>query len=153
MISLLPSYICGIKLETTNAGKSLENIKNRFQTKGGQILNEDSDFVELQIPASNLAAGVSFFPNTLCIHISKTSSTNVIDVQIERRGEKKAGILFLVIVSLIGLGSYFQKQDATVFFGQIFFFFIFWLYSFIPAHPAHKVIRDLLRFTDESVEI
>jgi hypothetical protein len=150
MIKLIPTFSYKYSLEVEDVTKSLSVLKSRFTDKGGLVMAEsEHDFV-IEIPSGNLALAVNMVPSKLRIHIQIDNGSRGIQVEVFRFGERRFAIVFVLLASVISAAAYLQNREPKALLMPFLFYIFLWLYSFLPAHPAHKAIRNLTKFSDES---
>ena len=147
MLKLIPSFSYSYTLDVLNTKRNLALLRDRFISKNAIIKEQTENNFVAEISASSLAKAINVIPDTLCILIQQDNDK--LKIEVIRFGEKKVALVFFSIVFVISIAAFIQSHDSKAFLMPILFYIFMWLYSFMPFHPAHKVIRDLARFTDE----
>ena len=140
MFKFFPSFSYTIELE--GAAAELDNLKGKFKNAGAVILMESKDEVSL-VASSNTFEKVLFpFANDLNINLKHEN--NQILFTVVRAGERNAAFILFGVLSVVALAAGFRNADLVILALPVLIYAIMFMYSYLPAHPAHKKIRKLI---------
>jgi hypothetical protein len=142
---IIPDFTYKVNIE--GDANSLTNIKKRFVAAGGNLKADSGSSFSVNISSNSLAMALYPFSNDLLIDGSIES--NKIIITVARVGERKAALVFLGFVSVIAVGAFIQRQEIKALFFPFFCYGLIYIFSFLPTHPAHSKIRQILKHTDE----
>ena len=148
MLKIIPSFSYNIEIEGDTS--NFQNIKNRLLSIGGKLEIERVDYFVQIVSSNRFAVSLHPFVNDLRIEVQKLDGKVLVTVI--RMGEKKAGLIFFGIFSMICIAGFLQRPELKAILMPIGAYAIIYIFSFLPTHPAHAKIRKLLRHAyDEEI--